>query len=185
MFKGDWLEYLPEYFIEHLSVCLPLLIQLLLGTTQFLIRIGRRATITTLCIEGIWQIFEDRLPIVICTSHSFLSSEKFKRCVPSDIKIKGTSVSPTLSVASMSISTLLSWTISPYLCLPPPVRNVHIGIEAFWWRITVKAMLRGVIQMVGIRWLPHQPSHTFDDVSTPVFDRALVIVIPFHILNSV
>jgi hypothetical protein len=39
--------------------------------------------------------------------------------------------------------------------------------------------------MLGVGWLPHQPSHAFDDVSTPVFDRALVIVIPFHILKSV
>jgi len=39
--------------------------------------------------------------------------------------------------------------------------------------------------MLGVRCLPHQPSHAFDDVSTPVFDRALVIVIPSHILESV
>jgi hypothetical protein len=58
-------------------------------------------------------------------------------------------------------------------------------MEAFWWRITVNATLRGVNQMLGVRWLPPQPSHAFDDVSTPVFDRALVIVIPFHILESV
>jgi len=36
-----------------------------------------------------------------------------------------------------------------------------------------------------VPWLPHQPCHGFDDVSTPVFDRALVIVIPSHILESV
>jgi hypothetical protein len=39
--------------------------------------------------------------------------------------------------------------------------------------------------MLGVGWLPHQPSHAFDDVSTAVFDRALVIVIPSHILKSV
>ena len=39
--------------------------------------------------------------------------------------------------------------------------------------------------MLGVRWLPHQPSHDYDDVSTPVFDRALVIVIQSHILESV
>ena len=39
--------------------------------------------------------------------------------------------------------------------------------------------------MVRTGWLPHQPSHALDDVSTPVFDRALVIVIPSHILESV
>jgi hypothetical protein len=46
-------------------------------------------------------------------------------------------------------------------------------------------MLRGVNKMLTVRWLPHQPSHAFDDVSTPVFDRMLVIVIPFHIFESV
>jgi hypothetical protein len=30
LFKGERLEYPPEYFIQHLSVCLPLLIQPLL-----------------------------------------------------------------------------------------------------------------------------------------------------------
>jgi hypothetical protein len=30
LFKGEWLELLPEYFVQHLSVYLPLLIQLLL-----------------------------------------------------------------------------------------------------------------------------------------------------------
>jgi len=101
------------------------------------------------------------------------------------MKIKGTSVSPSLSVALTSISTLLSWSISAYLCLPPPVRCVHFSIEAFRWRIAVKAMLRGVNEMLGVGWLPHQPSHAFDEVSTAVFDRPLVIVIPSHILESV
>jgi len=71
------------------------------------------------------------------------------------------------------------------LCLPPPVRGVHFGIEAFWWHIAVKATLRGINRMLGVRWLPHRTSDAFDDVSTPVFDRALVIVISFHILESV
>jgi hypothetical protein len=39
--------------------------------------------------------------------------------------------------------------------------------------------------MLGLGWLPHQPSHGFDGVSTPVFDMALVMVIPSHILGSV
>jgi hypothetical protein len=39
--------------------------------------------------------------------------------------------------------------------------------------------------MVSIGWLPRQPYHAFDDVSTPVFDSALAIVIPSHILESV
>ena len=75
--------------------------------------------------------------------------------------------------------------MSAFLCLPPPVRHVHFGIEAFRRRISVKAMLSGVNEMLGVGWLPHQPSDAFDDVSTPVFDRVLVIVIPSHILESV
>jgi hypothetical protein len=62
---------------------------------------------------------------------------------------------------------------------------VYLGIEAFQGRIAVKAPLRGQNEMLGVGWLPHQPSHAFDDVSTPVFDRALVIVIASHILESV
>ena len=150
-----------------------------------MIRIDRRATITMLCIEGIWRSFEDRLPIVIYTGHSFLSAAKFERCVPSDMNIRGTSVSPTLSADLTSDSTSSYSGISPYLCLPPPVRSVNFGIEVFQWHIAVKATLRGINKMLGIGWLPHQPSHAFDDVSTPVFDRALVIVIPCHILKSV
>jgi hypothetical protein len=45
--------------------------------------------------------------------------------------------------------------------------------------------LRGHNEVLGVGRLPHQPSHTFDDVSTPVFDRVLVIVIPSDILESV
>jgi len=74
--------------------------------------------------------------------------------------------------------------MSLYLGLPPPVRSVHFGIEAFWGRIAVKATLRGENEMLGVGSLPHQPSHAFDDVSTPVLDRALAIVIPCHILES-
>jgi len=62
---------------------------------------------------------------------------------------------------------------------------VHFGIEAFQWRITVKAMLRGVNKMLDVRWLPYQHSHDLDDISTPVCDTAFVIVVPFHILESV
>jgi len=134
-----------------------------------------------LCFEGIWRIFTDRLPIVVYSGHSFLLPAKFERCVPADMKINGTSVSPTLRVDETLISTLLSSSISPYLCLPPPVHSVHVGIEAFRWGIAVKAMLRGVNEILGVGWLLHQPSHASDDVSTPVFDRALVIVIPSDI----
>jgi hypothetical protein len=75
--------------------------------------------------------------------------------------------------------------MSPDLCLPQPVPSVHFSIEAFWWHIAVKATLRGLNKMLGVRWLPHQPSHAFDDVSTPLFERALVIVILSQILESV
>jgi len=51
--------------------------------------------------------------------------------------------------------------------------------------IAVSATLRGENEMLGVCWLLHQPSHAVDDVSTEEFDRALVIVIPFHILKSV
>jgi hypothetical protein len=139
----------------------------------------------TLCIEGIWQSFEDVLRIVIDTGYSFLLPAKFERCVLSDMKIKGTSVSRTLSIDQTSVSTSSWLGISPYLCLPPLVRSVHLGMEAFWWRIAVNATLRGVNQMLGVRWLPPQPSHASYDVSTQVIDRALVIDIPFHILESV
>jgi len=139
----------------------------------------------TVCIEGILLIFEDRLPIVINTGRSLLSTAKFKRCVPSDMKIKGTSVSASPSIALGSISTLLSSSISAYLCLPQPVCSVHFSIQTFWWRIAVKATLTGLNEMFGVGWMRHQPFHAFDDVSTPVFHRALVIDIPSHILDSV
>jgi len=51
-----------------------------------------------LCVKGVWRIFDDRLSIVIYAGHSFLSPAKFEKCVPSDMKMKGTRVSPTLSV---------------------------------------------------------------------------------------
>jgi hypothetical protein len=35
MFKAGWLEYPPEYLIQYLSVCLPLLIQLYLINIAF------------------------------------------------------------------------------------------------------------------------------------------------------
>ena len=62
---------------------------------------------------------------------------------------------------------------------------MHFGIEACRGRIAVNAMLRGDNEMFSVGWLPHQPSHAFDDVSAPVFDRALVIVIPSLIIESV
>jgi len=152
---------------------------------RFLIGIDRRETITMVCVESIWRILEDRLPIVKYTGRSFMSPANFERCVPVDINIKRTGVSPSLSVTLTSISRSLSSSISAYLWLRPPVRSVNFSIEAFWWHIAVKGTLRGVNEMLGVGWLLHRPSHAFDDVSTPVFDKALVIVIPSHILESV
>jgi len=85
----------------------------------------------------------------------------------------------------MSIRTLVSWSISLYLHLPPPFRSVHFHIEAFRWYIAVEAMLRCVNEILGVGWLPPQSSHTFDDISTSVFPRVLAIFIGSHILESV
>jgi hypothetical protein len=85
----------------------------------------------------------------------------------------------------MSVSMLSCSLISPEQCLPPPVCTVQFVIEALRCCMTVKEMLRAIHQMLCVRWLPHQPSHTFDDVFTPEFDRELEIVIPFHIHESV
>jgi hypothetical protein len=85
----------------------------------------------------------------------------------------------------MVISTLLSSGISPYLGLLPPDSSVHFGIEEILCSITVRSTLRGVNEILRVGWLPHHPSHAFDDVSIPVFDRALVMVIPSHILETV
>ena len=71
------------------------------------------------------------------------------------------------------------------MCLTPAVRGVHFGIEAFRWCIAVEGTLPAVHEMLCIGGLPHQPSDAFDDVSTPECDRALVCVIPSHILESV
>jgi len=71
------------------------------------------------------------------------------------------------------------------MCLPHPVRNMHFGTQSFRWHITDIAMLGGINMMLGLGWLPLQLFHAFDDTSTPVFDRVLVILIPSHILDSV
>jgi len=128
-----------------------------------------------------WQICEDRLPIVIYTGHTIVLPARFERFVPWDMTIKGTSVSPTLSVDLMLSSTLLSWSISAYLRLTPPARNVQFRTKPFQWRIAGEATQRGENEMLSIGCLPYQPSHAFDDISTAVFDRALVIIIPCHI----
>jgi len=150
----------------------------------FLIGISSRGTIMTLCIEGIWQIFEDELQIATYTAHYVMWPAKFERCVQLDMKTKGNCVSPTLGVDITSFSTLLSLSIFPYLCLSSPVHSVYFGIVAIQWRIAVKATLRGVNEILVVGWLMHQPSPAFDDVSTPVFDLALATVIPSNSLKS-
>jgi hypothetical protein len=128
---------------------------------------------------------EPLLTLVIYTGHSFLSAAKFERYVQCDMKIKGTHVSASLSFSLTSITKLFFSSISAYLYLPPLVRSVHFSIEVFRWGVAIIATLSGINVMLGIVWLPHQPSHAFDDVSTPVFNRPLVIVIPSHILEGV
>jgi hypothetical protein len=46
----------------------------------FWIGIGRRATITTLCVEGIWHIFDHRLAIVINSGHCLVASKIREIC---------------------------------------------------------------------------------------------------------
>jgi hypothetical protein len=65
VFDDVRLENLPEYFIPHLPVCVPPLIEPFLRNIVFFIGIARTATITTVCVEGTWRISKDRLPIVI------------------------------------------------------------------------------------------------------------------------
>jgi len=62
---------------------------------------------------------------------------------------------------------------------------VHFGIEAFQRRIAVKTTQRGINEMLGVGWLPHQPCNAFDAVLMPIFDGALVMVIPSDILEVV
>jgi hypothetical protein len=80
---------------------------------------------------------------------------------------------------------LLSWFTSPHLFLTPAARNRHISIVAFRWCVGVKAMLTGANEMLSVGSLQHQQSDATNNVSTPAFDRALLIVIPSNILKSV
>jgi hypothetical protein len=139
------------------------------GILWYLIGIGRRVTITAQWVEGIRRIFEDQLPLVIFTGYSFMSPGILERCVPLDMKIKVTSVSHHLTVDLMSISMWLSCSISPYICLPPPVHSVQCGIETFRLRLAVQAMIWGVDVMLGVVHMPYQPSDALHDVTIPVF----------------
>jgi hypothetical protein len=55
----------------------------------------------------------------------------------------------------------------------------------FCRHIAAKAMLQGTNEILSVGWLPYQPSDTFEDDTTPVFDWALVIVIPSNLPQSV
>jgi len=141
------------------------------GTLQCLIGISWKPTIMRLCVEGIWWISEDRFPIVIYTSHPFLSPGTFERFGPSDMRIMCSSESTTLSIDLTSISKSTSSGIPPHLYLPPQICSVHFEMEAFQWRIAITAILRGANQMLGKGWLLHQVSHALDEVATPVCYR--------------
>jgi len=132
-----------------------------------IIGMGRRVTILTCCVGCIWRSFEHTFPIVIYTRTMLLLPAKFKRCVSSDTHVKGSCVSPTLSVDQMWISTVLSWNISPYLCLPPRVWNVHFGVEAFQCYITdevtnslIRLTMPGLQYLIGRRYLPFRLTST-------------------------
>jgi len=97
--QGECLKYPPEYFVHYLSECLLLLLQPHSGILRFIIGSSSRVTIMTVCVEGIWAILKPRLSIVIHTGHSLLLPAKLEKCVLLDMKIKGTSVSTSLTVS--------------------------------------------------------------------------------------
>jgi len=109
------------------------------GVMLFLILIGRRATISTLCVGAIGWSLEYRLPIVIYPGHSFLSPAIFEIYIRSDIMIMRTSVSLPLSVDLMSVIKSLYSAISLYISQmyfshwePPGVseRRRSVNLEA-------------------------------------------------------
>lgn len=122
---------------------------------QFRIAISRGAIITMLHIEGIRQILRDSFQTVVCTDHSRLWAAKFESCIPSDMKIKRSSVSLDLSTDLVANSTLLSSSICAYFCIPRPVHSLHCSIEAVQWCIANKPTLRGINVMQGVVWLQH------------------------------
>jgi hypothetical protein len=80
---------------------------------------------------------------------------------------------------------LLSLSISLYQYLSPPGHRVHFSIEVFWWHVAAEVLTSGINWMLRVGWLPQQPSQAIDDIWTPVFDKALVIVMLSHILECV
>jgi hypothetical protein len=97
--KGERLVYAQAYFFQHLSVGFPQVMPPLPRNIAALDWNRLESSIMTQWVEGTWWIFEDRLPIVIYIGHSLLSPAKFERCIPSDMKLKETSISHTRSVA--------------------------------------------------------------------------------------
>jgi len=77
------------------------------------------------------------------TGHSSLLSANLTRFGLANINIQGNSVYRTMTVDLTSKNALLSLSICPYLDLPPPVKSVNVGIEAFWQHVTVQAKLWG------------------------------------------
>jgi len=69
---------------------------------------------------------------------------------------------------------------SPITCLHCAFRYRGIS-AAYRWQATMS----GETVMIDVSWPPYQPSHSADDVSTPVFDWELGIVFLTHILVSV
>jgi hypothetical protein len=106
-----------------------------------MIGIGSRVITTTVWVERILRILDDRLPIVILTSHGLLSPGKFDTCVLLDMKSKEPSVFPTLSVQRMLVSTTSFSGIFPYLGLLPHIYSGHLGLQVVKWHIIVKATL--------------------------------------------
>jgi len=91
----------------------------------------------------------DRFPIVIYTGHVFLSPEKFVRCVASDKKIFGMTVSPSSRELYTIVRNpytpprvVLITRIGSNLPFPPPVCGVHLAINAP--SLIFKPMLRSV-----------------------------------------
>jgi len=185
LLNGERLEYPPEYLVQHLSVCFPLLIQPLLRNIV-VVDWNRQESdhYDAVC----WGHLAD-LQGWIANRHIYrplflVASKIWEMCSVGREDQENLCI-PHLSIDVTSISMWFSSIISPYLCLLTPVRCLHFSVEAFRWRNLVKVTMWGVNAMLGLGWLLHQPCYAFDDISTPVFDGALVIVTPSYILESV
>jgi hypothetical protein len=77
--------------------------------------------------------------------------------------------------------------IHQYLCLPVSLTTCPQCAFQYGGGLVAHrcySNAEGLNEMLRVGWLVHQPSHAFDDVSTPVFDKPLVIVIPSHLFKS-